>query len=132
VEYFPNVEKGIDTSGILILDYGTFKCTCVGAKDCKAPAVNYIQGEKGFIRQDTPASICRGFEITMNDDTKSLVNEDTFEHRMINEFLEFQEMIYGNQLEECFRMLDHTLLVSEIQTMARRKGGILFPADGEI
>jgi predicted dehydrogenase len=132
VEYFPNVERGIDTSGILILDYGTFKCTCVGAKDCKAPAANYIQGEKGVIYQDTPASICRSFEIIMNDDTKSFVNEDSFDHRMINEFMEFQDMITGNDLEKCYQLLDHTLAVSEIQTTARRRGGIRFPADGEI
>uniref|UniRef100_UPI000AE3B000 hypothetical protein n=1 Tax=Clostridium sp. NkU-1 TaxID=1095009 RepID=UPI000AE3B000 len=132
VEYFPNVERGIDTSGILILDYGTFKCTCVGAKDCKAPVANYIQGEKGVIHQDTPASICRSFEIIMNDDTKSFVNEDSFDHRMINEFMEFQDMISGNDLEKCYQLLDHTLLVSEIQTTARRRGGIRFPADGEI
>jgi predicted dehydrogenase len=132
VEYFPNVERGIDTSGILILDYGTFKCTCVGAKDCKAPVANYIQGEKGVIRQDTPASICRGFEIIMNDETKSLVNEDNFDHRMVNEFMEFQDMICGNDLERCYQLLDHSLLVSEIQTTARHKGGIRFPADEEI
>ncbi len=132
VEYFPNVERGIDTSGILILDYGTFKCNCVGAKDCKAPAANYIQGEKGVIRQETPASICRGFEVIMNDETKSLVNEDNFDHRMVNEFMEFQDMICGNDLERCYQLLDHTLLVSEIQTTARHKGGIRFPADEEI
>lgn len=132
VEYFPNVERGIDTSGILILDYGTFKCTCVGAKDCKAPVANYIQGEKGVIHQDTPASICRCFELIMNDETKTFVNEDNFEHRMINEFMDFQDMICGNDLEMCYQLLDHTLLVSEIQTTARQKGGIRFPADEEI
>lgn len=127
--YFPNVERGIDTSGILILDYGTFKCTCVGAKDCNAPAVNYIQGDKGLICQDTPASICKGFEIIRNDDTKIFVTDDNYRHRMMYEFIEFQDMISSNDLETCYQLLDHTLLVSEIQTNARRRGGILFPAD---
>jgi len=68
----------------------------------------------------------------MNDDTKSLVNEDSYEHRMVNEFMEFQDMICGNDLERCYQLLDHTLLVSEIQTTARHKGGIRFPADEEI
>ncbi|ADL05189.1 Gfo/Idh/MocA family oxidoreductase [Lacrimispora saccharolytica] len=131
VEYFPNVERGIDTSGILVLDYGTFKCTCVGAKDCKAPIANNIQGDKGVIHQESPASICDSFEIIMNNNTKTYVNENKGDHRMLDEFLAFQDMICGNDLEACYRYLDHTLLVSEIQTIARRKGGIVFPADKE-
>lgn len=65
VEYYPNVEIGIDTSGILILDYETFKCTCVGAKDCKAPIANNIQGDKGCIHQNTPANVCMSFEVLL-------------------------------------------------------------------
>ena len=34
IEYYPNIERGIDTSGVLMLDYNKFKCVCVGAKDC--------------------------------------------------------------------------------------------------
>lgn len=36
VEYLPNVERGVDTSGILVLDYGNFKAVAIGAKDCSA------------------------------------------------------------------------------------------------
>lgn len=129
VEYFANVEKGIDTSGILLLDYGSFQCTCVGAKDCKAPIANNIQGDQGFIHQDTPASICSSFEIVRNDGATLVVNENNSDHRMVSEFLEFQDMIWNHDLEKCYELLDHTLLVSEIQTVARRKGGIRFPAD---
>ncbi len=31
VEYLPNVERGVDTSGILVLDYGNFKAVAIGA-----------------------------------------------------------------------------------------------------
>lgn len=129
VEYYPNLERGIDTSGILILDYETFKCTCVGAKDCKAPIANNIQGDQGCIYQNTPANVCMNFEVIMNDGTSLLVNENNYEHRMVNEFIEFQDMIKNNMLEKCYQMLEHTLLVCEIQTMARKKAGIKFQAD---
>ena len=33
VEYLPNVERGVDTSGILVLDYGHFKAVAIGAKE---------------------------------------------------------------------------------------------------
>ena len=132
IEYYPNVERGIDTSGILILDYGTFKCVCVGAKDCKAPIANNIQGDKGCIYQDTPANVCERFELLMNDGTSSKINENDYEHRMVNEFIEFVDMIKNNDLEKCYKMLEHSLIVSEVQTIARNKGGIIFPADNDI
>lgn len=132
VEYYPNVEKGIDTSGVLILDYEKFKCVCVGAKDCKAPIANNIQGDKGCIYQDTPANVCERFEILMNDGTSTKINENDYEHRMVNEFIEFGRIIENNDLEACYKMLEHSLIVAEVQTIARKKGGIVFPADKEI
>lgn len=132
VEYYPNIERGIDTSGVLILDYGKFKCVCVGAKDCKAPIANNIQGDKGCIYQDTPANVCERFELLMNDGTSSKINENNYEHRMVNEFIEFVDMIENNDLERCYKMLEHSLIVSEIETIARHKGGITFPADNEL
>jgi len=131
VEYYPNIERGIDTSGVLILDYRKFKCVCVGAKDCKAPIANNIQGDKGCIYQDTPANVCERFELLMNDGTSSKINENNYEHRMVNEFIEFADMIKNNDLESCYKMLEHSVIVSEVQTIARHKGGIIFPADNE-
>jgi predicted dehydrogenase len=129
IEYYPNIEKGIDTSGILILDYMKFKCVCIGAKDCKAPIANNIQGDKGCIYQDTPANVCKKFELLMNDGSISEINENNYEHRMVNEFIEFINIINNNDLESCYRMLEHSLIVSEVQTIARNKSGIIFPED---
>lgn len=129
IEYYPNVDKGIDTSGILLLDYGTFKCVCIGAKDCKAPVANNIQGDKGCIHQNTPANVCEDFELLLNDGTSSKINENNYKHRMVNEFIAFSDMIKNNDLEKCYGMLEHSLTVSEVQTIARNKGGIIFPAD---
>ena len=132
IEYYPNIERGIDTSGILLLDYGTFKCICIGAKDCKAPIANNIQGDAGCIYQDTPANVCKRFEILMNDGTSSLINENNYDHRMVNEFIEFADMIKNNNIEKCYQMLEHSLIVSEVQTIARSKSGIIFPADIDV
>ena len=68
----------------------------------------------------------------MNDGTSSLINENNYNHRMVNEFIEFSDMIKNNDLEKCYKMLEHSLIVSEVQTIARSKGGIVFPADNEI
>lgn len=129
IEYYPNVERGIDTSGVLILDYGKFKCVCIGAKDCKAPIVNNIQGDNGSIYQNTPTNVCESFDLLMNDGTSSKVNINNYAHRMVNEFIEFADMIKNDDLKRCYEMLEHSLIVSEVQTIARKKGGIVFPAD---
>ncbi|MDV3428983.1 MAG: Gfo/Idh/MocA family oxidoreductase [Bacillota bacterium] len=129
VEYYPNIERGIDTSGILILDYGSFKCVCIGAKDSKAPIANNIQGDKGCIYQDTPANTCRGFKLLLNDGTETSINKNNYDRRMVNEFIEFMNMIKNKDFKRCYEMLDHSLIVSEIETTARNKGGVIFPAD---
>ena len=49
IHYFPNIDRGIDTSGIAIMDFESFKAACIAAKDCKAPASVMIQGDKGYI-----------------------------------------------------------------------------------
>ena len=49
VQYLANVERDVDTSGILIMDYGHFKAACIGAKDCSADIKSTIQGNKGSI-----------------------------------------------------------------------------------
>lgn len=112
VEYYPNIEKGIDTSGVLILDYVKFKCVCIGAKDCKAPSANNIQGNRGCIYKDTPSNVCKSFELFMNDGSSSLINENNYEHRMVNEFIEFIDMVKNNDLTKCYSMLEHSLIFS--------------------
>lgn len=127
--YYPNIEKNIDTSGILILKYNHFQCVCIGAKDCQAPLSNTIQGDKGCIRISTPLSIIDSFELLMNDGTNKNININKDVHRMYEEFIAFEKMYQENNHEKCYQMLEHSMIVSKIQTMARRKAGLLFPAD---
>lgn len=131
IAYYPNIENGIDTSGILILDYGSFKCVCIGSKDCKAPLSNNIQGDKGCIHVETPLSYIGSIEVLMNDGTSKIMNENQDVHRMYEEFAAFEKMYVEQDYQRCYDMLEHTLVVTEIQTTARRKAGVIFPADEE-
>lgn len=38
VHYTANIERGIDTSGILTMEYNSFRAVSIAAKDCGAPA----------------------------------------------------------------------------------------------
>ena len=49
--YAANMERNIDTSGVLMMDYSGFKAVSLAAKDCAAPARCIIQGTKGYILQ---------------------------------------------------------------------------------
>ena len=40
------MERGIDTSGILTMDYSGFKAVSIAAKDCAAPARYIIQARR--------------------------------------------------------------------------------------
>lgn len=137
VEYFANIQKGIDTSGILIMEYPSFKCVCTGAKDCKAPLFSSIQGEKGSIIIQTSVSTLSNYQILMNDGTRkqSSANEgETFnysdgKHRMTNVFIEFERIIRENDRKKADAMLALSVLSMKVQTEARFKAGIIFPAD---
>ncbi|MFR7592697.1 MAG: Gfo/Idh/MocA family protein [Longibaculum sp.] len=131
VHYYPNIEKNIDTSGILILEYDHFQCVCIGSKDCKAPLSNTIQGDKGCIHISTPVSYIGSVELSMNDGTEETINENKDVHRMYEEFVAFEKMYQTQDYQQCYEMLEHSMIVSEVQTIARRKAGVIFPADEE-
>lgn len=126
VIYLPNIEHRIDTSGILILDYPTMKCVCIGAKDCKAPLSNNIQGDQGCINIKTPVSIIGSFDLIKNDNTQQTWNENEDVHRMYAEFIAFEKMYQEKDYQQCYQMLEHSMIVSEVQTIARQKAGIVF------
>lgn len=138
VNYEANIEKGIDTSGILTLDYGTFKCVCIAAKDCKAPVTTNVQGDQGCITIDTPVNNLNGYKVLMNDREKakqmSANGGDTFnynngKHRMYHEFVEFVKMIHDRDFERANKMQDISLIAIDIVTKARQSAGVVFAAD---
>ena len=129
VHYYPNIENHIDTSGILILEYETFQCVCIGAKDCKAPLSNNIQGDQGCLHVPTPLSYIGSMELLLNDGTKEIINDNKDVHRMYEEFMAFVKMYQNNDYQQCYEMLEHSMIVTEVQTIARRKAGVVFPAD---
>ena len=128
VQYLPNIERGIDTSGILTLDYGAFKAVSIAAKDCAAPANYVIQGTKGYIRQTTPANFCLEITLHLNDGTETTFNEEP-KSRLEPEFKAFVKAIDEKDTAYCYERLSHSLAVSKVQTTARVEAGIHFPAD---
>lgn len=128
VEYLPNVERGIDTSGVLFLHYPGFQAVSIAAKDCSAPSRYIIQGTEGYLEQRTPANQCGEVTLHLNSGREETFHTPT-RHRMEMEFHAFAGQMCLGELETCYAMLANSLEVSRIQTKARLSAGIRFPAD---
>ena len=68
VKYYPNIIKNVDTSGVLVLDYGSFKATSIAAKDSGSLSHVTIQGDKGYLKCNTTASRCGNFTLKLNNE----------------------------------------------------------------
>ena len=93
VNYLANMHNNIDTSGVMVLDYGDFKCVCTGAKDCKAPTTSLIQGEKGSVQISLPVNQMVGYQMLLNNGDASQFSFDRREHRLLYEFQAFIRII---------------------------------------
>lgn len=129
IHYLANIENNIDTSGILTLDYGTFKAASIGAKDCKAPVTLTLQGDQGVIRIDTPINQLRKFQFINNQNDEKIISEDEEKHRLFYEFKEFIRIIDQQDKNKAHKMLKISLIVSEIMEEARLQEGIVFDND---
>lgn len=98
IDYKANIgHNGIDTSGILYMQYDGFQCVCSASKDSYGSPRATIQGDRGIIVVDGPVSILSKFKATLRaeDGTLSTTEyaENTFRHRLAHEFAAFEKML---------------------------------------
>ncbi|MFC4770561.1 Gfo/Idh/MocA family protein [Enterococcus hermanniensis] len=113
VNYYANVEREIDTSGMLVLDYGEQKVVCIGAKDSSASIRSTIQGTKGAIIINGPTNTLESFTIESLGAVQS-INDNQHTHRMYEEFLVFNRVIQENDQKFVKQQLAHSKIVMEI------------------
>ena len=126
VRYNANIERNIDTSGMLTLDYGTFKAVCIGAKDCKAPLMSSIQGDKGNVVIYSAPNTMTAYELSENKGATNKKEFESSEHRLYYEFVEFIDMIDNKKLDKAKEMLEISGIASELMEKARLQEGIYF------
>lgn len=110
VSYSPNIVKDVDTSGVLMADYGSFKCMCMAAKDCNAPGPSTIQGVDGTICIYPHVNGMTEYDVLFNDagtDTKEVELSDG-SHRLYFEFVEFKKIIEANNQAACDKLLAYS------------------------
>ena len=132
VSYVANMNKGIDTSGILTLEYDGFKCVSIAAKDCDAPFTNCIEGDEGCIYTESPLFTLTDFYYRKNKTEPVHYDLTGDSHRMKHEFLHFLDMFNNKDYDQMNEYLDHSLRVMKVITKARQDIGLVFPDDANL
>lgn len=114
VDYLPNMERGVDTSGILMMDYGRFKAVCIGAKDCSAEIRSSIQGNQGSIAVLGATNTMPQVSLTLNGQEPVIINHNSDNHRMYAEFVAFEQILSQNQKAKAKAALEHSLSVMAV------------------
>ena len=127
VNYYPNMLKGVDTSGVLVLDYKTFKVNAICAKDCRAPLLTCIQGDKGYLRSDDASSVIAKF--TLCDNTGKAKEYSLNRHPEVphyHEYVVFKKLFSDMDLKKAQELNGQTLLSIKVLDKALKSAGIEF------
>ena len=76
-----------------------------------------------------PSSQITEFQMAFNKQEEVTYNENGPHNRMYYEFVELKNIIETNDKEKMDALLQDTLDVMEVLTEARKKAGVIFPAD---
>lgn len=124
IRYTANIERGVDTSGVVVLDYENCTAICVCAKDSAGPIRSKIQGNDGTIVMDGSPNVCDSVTVALRGQQPETIDVKVHPHRMIEEFRAFERMIRENDLAERDTRLDHSQLVLELATEALASAGV--------
>lgn len=109
VKYFSNIQKNIDTSGILHLSYSDKQASSIAAKDSFSPNISTIEGEKGaIIIYGHPNEIPK-VGIQLRGHELEIFNNNKYPHRMVAEFIAFTKIIDQHNFKEANQAFNHSL-----------------------
>ena len=125
VRYFPNChETGVDTSGLLVLEYEDFVCQCTGAKDSAARNGVQIIGEDGYMEVTPIASNCQNVELHVRG--QESVSSHMPENAWYYEVQDIGRIVAAEDYDYCYKALDTTHNVVDVLEKARKYAGFGF------
>lgn len=126
VIYYPNIKRKVDTSGLLVLDYGKFKVNSINAKDCKAPLNVCIQGDKAHIKSCESSSVLNTVNIVDNkgNSKEYKLNKDKLTHYY--EYKEFKRLFEEKDLKKALEYNEFTLKTMKVLEKALKSGNLKF------
>lgn len=129
--YAPNITRGIDTSGIMHLDYGSFQASIVCAKDCDGASGLSVQGTRGYLMSELPPNDCGHFTVRMHGGEALQLGVDA-PSRFLQEFKDFKRQWDEDDTSSCYEELERSLDISRTLHTMRKTAGIVFPADNMV
>ena len=126
VFYYPNIKRKVDTSGVLVMDYGKFKVNAISAKDCKAPLNVCIQGDKAHIKSNESSSVLNTIYLVDNkgNSKEYKLNKDKLIHYY--EYKEFKRLVDNNDLKQAQKYNELTLKTMKVLEKALKSGNLKF------
>lgn len=126
LRYYPNLHTGgVDTSGILVLEYGDFVSQATGAKDTWIDSSFTIQGEDGFVQIPGGSNGLRQVRLVTR------AGDQTFSHqedpdRLSYEVRALTALFRREDRQSLDRLMQTTIAVMEVLEAARESAGIRF------
>lgn len=121
VQYFPVMQKKVDTSGTLMLTYPGMQISSIAAKDSYVTDQwSYIEGEKGTLKIKGSLGQLNEVELDLKGEKPKKIELNKYNDRMVAEFVEFSRMIRENDREAANRAFEHSLTVLEVLEAARK------------
>ena len=120
VQYYPNLaEKGVDTSGRVIMEYPDFQAVCTAAKDSTSDPFVIIQAEDGtIVYPERPGYVRYGERYdrltNLTEEIDVVVEDDP----MKNEFLYIQEIIDTKNIEQMNAWLEKSTMTVAVLEQA--------------
>ena len=123
--------NGIDTSGVILMEYPGFIAICTGAKDSSSPYCVYIQGDRATIRVDRASSgVCEHVDLLLpkgdtigRKDRAEITKEIGIDQgfHMFYELSDFVRMIEHDDFEQYDQYKKQTLMVMELLDEAKKQ-----------
>ena len=128
--YYPNLYRGIDTSGIVVMQYDGFVSESAGAKDTRGVNFFQIEGENGYIYVKDGSNGLREIRAVTGGSDETFNEQGDLDRRYF-EVRSLTGMVLRDDYDAVYRRLDIMLDVMEVLETVRRNAGICFPGDEE-
>lgn len=126
--YYPNIQRDIDTSGVIVLQYDGFVSQNAGAKDAKGVNFFQIEGEDGYIFIPGGVSGMEEIQVVTKEGTEVFCTPHDPD-LWCWEVRKLASIIGSGNTAPLDAGLDTMLGVIETIEAARKKAGILFSGD---
>lgn len=129
VRYFPvMLDTGVDGSGTIVLQYGTFVATLLISKQAHSFVSSEIQGEGGTVSIDNLSEFA-GISFQKKGGDKQTLTLEQDKNNMVYEVEAFIAMLHEGRQQDSTLSWQLARDVMTVLDKARRDGGIVFPAD---